>query len=429
MPVLSRLQAEGARYWDFVRVGQVGLGYTIVVVLAFVIGAAVPVTALLLGPRWAEAAPVLSLLAVAAVFQTLNSASYWVYISKGITGPLFRYNLVSVSIKIACILIGSQWGIIGVAVGYAIAPTLSWPISLLWISRVIDGVPTRTLAWGIVRMALLAGWGARGLGAAALTEPLGLGSRCPRRRSRRSPRTPPPRCSPSCAATSSSFARCCACCDGNAARTATPDGQGRPGRHECRPAARTSGIGRRSPGLGAARRGLRSLHQGRDQVRDRVPVPLGGEPERGHPGRCLRLGTLLGPVRDDVAQASAFADASPGSTRCTPGSPASPEQAARLAEIGGLASAARRRCCRAPRPGTGSPRSRRVEFGPQSRPRNRSGTRGRGRRPPGGVRRRTSRTLEGLADEVHLTSTPSSTSSAAAAMTRSVPFLGDSRPR
>lgn len=174
VPVLSRLQGEGARYWDFVRVGQVGLGYTIVVVLSFIIGGAVPVTALLLGPRWAEAAPVLSLLAVAAVFQTLNSASYWVYISKGVTGPLFRYNLVSVSIKIACILIGSQWGMLGVAVGYAIAPTLSWPISLFWISRVIDGVPTRTLAWGIVRMALLAGWGAlAAFGAAALTEPWG----------------------------------------------------------------------------------------------------------------------------------------------------------------------------------------------------------------------------------------------------------------
>ena len=174
VPVLSRLQGAGARYWDFVRVGQVGLGYTIVVVLAFAIGAAVPVTALLLGPRWAEVAPVLSLLAVAAVFQTLNSASYWVYISTGITGPLFRYNLVSVTIKVACILIGAQWGMIGVAVGYAIAPTLSWPISLLWISRVIDGVPTRTLAWGIVRMALLAGWGALAAwGAVALTEPWG----------------------------------------------------------------------------------------------------------------------------------------------------------------------------------------------------------------------------------------------------------------
>ena len=175
VPILSRLQAEGAKFWDFVRVGQVGLGYTIVVVLAFVIGAAVPVTALLLGPRWAAAAPVLSLLAVGAVFQTLNSASYWVYISKGITGPLFRYNLVSVSIKVACILIGSQWGMLGVAVGLAIAPALSWPISLLWISRVIEGVPTRTLALGIVRMALLAGWGAAfAYAAGLLAAPLGV---------------------------------------------------------------------------------------------------------------------------------------------------------------------------------------------------------------------------------------------------------------
>ena len=114
------------------------------------------------------------------MFQTLNSASYWVYISKGITGPLFRYNLVSVAIKIACILIGSQWGMIGVAVGYAIAPALSWPISLFWISRVIDGVPTRTLAWGIVRMSLLAGWGAlAAYGAAALTAPWGPWAQVP----------------------------------------------------------------------------------------------------------------------------------------------------------------------------------------------------------------------------------------------------------
>jgi PST family polysaccharide transporter len=175
VPILSRLQGEGERFWGFVRVGQVGLGYTIVVALSFAIGGAGPLTLLLLGPRWAEAAPVLSLLAAAAVFQTLNSASYWAYVSKGVTGPLFRYNLVSVAIKVACVLIGSQWGLLGVAVGYAVAPALSWPISLFWISRVLPGVPTRTLAWGIVRMSLLAGWGALlAYAAAAAAEPWGL---------------------------------------------------------------------------------------------------------------------------------------------------------------------------------------------------------------------------------------------------------------
>lgn len=180
VPILSRLQGEGERFWAFVRVGQVGLGYTIVVALSFAIGGAGPVTLLLLGPRWAEAAPVLSLLAVAAVFQTLNSASYWAYVSKGITGPLFRYNLVSVAIKVVCVLVGSQWGMLGVAVGYAIAPAVSWPISLLWISRVLPGVPTRTLAWGIVRMSLLAGWGALlAFASTAAAEPWGLWAQVP----------------------------------------------------------------------------------------------------------------------------------------------------------------------------------------------------------------------------------------------------------
>lgn len=160
VPVLSRLQHEGTRYWDFVRVGQVGLGYTIVVVLAYAIGAAAPVTAVLLGPKWGEAAPVLSLLAVAALVHTLNSASYWVYISKGITGSLFRFNLVSVLIKVACLLVGSIWGVLGVAAGYALAALVSWPISLVWISRVVRDLPMRILAWGLVRMTLLAAWAA-----------------------------------------------------------------------------------------------------------------------------------------------------------------------------------------------------------------------------------------------------------------------------
>jgi hypothetical protein len=40
---------------------------------------------------------------------------------------------------------------------------------------VIDGVPTRILAWGIARMSLLAGWGAlAAYGAVILTDPWGI---------------------------------------------------------------------------------------------------------------------------------------------------------------------------------------------------------------------------------------------------------------
>ena len=34
-----------------------------------------------------------------------------------------------------CILIGSHWGVLGVAGGYAVAPALAWPLSFWWLSK------------------------------------------------------------------------------------------------------------------------------------------------------------------------------------------------------------------------------------------------------------------------------------------------------
>jgi O-antigen/teichoic acid export membrane protein len=151
LPVLSRLADDGRRFGDFVARGQVALGYTLVVGLAIVIGSSEPLTLLLLGERWQSVEPILRLLAVAGVFQTLAFVGYWVYLARGLTGALVRYSLVSAAIKIACIVVGSLWGVVGVAVGYAIAPALSWPISLWWLSR-LTPMPTRRLYAGAARI-------------------------------------------------------------------------------------------------------------------------------------------------------------------------------------------------------------------------------------------------------------------------------------
>ncbi len=158
IPVLSRLQNEPVRYYDFVLRGQVVLGYTLVAGLGVLISGSVPITAIVLGPRWAEVAPIISLLSVAAIFQTLALVAYWVYVSRGLTGSLFRYTWISVGLKILCITIGASWGIVGVAAGYALATTLSWPISLWWLSRTTP-VPVRRLVQGVLRMSGLAGVG------------------------------------------------------------------------------------------------------------------------------------------------------------------------------------------------------------------------------------------------------------------------------
>jgi O-antigen/teichoic acid export membrane protein len=135
LPVLSRVQDDTARFQTFLVRGQLALGYTVLPVLGFIVGAAVPVTAVFLGPQWGEVAPLLALIAIAGGFQMLSFVGYWAYLAKGLTGDLLTYSWISAGIKMVCILIASHWGVVGVAVGYAVAPALSWPVSLWWLAR------------------------------------------------------------------------------------------------------------------------------------------------------------------------------------------------------------------------------------------------------------------------------------------------------
>ena len=151
LPVLSRLADDDKRFGDYVARGQLALGYSLVAGLGVAVGAAEPITRIFLGEQWTGVAPILRLLAIAGIFQTLAFVGYWVYVARGLTGDLFRYSLVSAAIKLACIVAGSAFGVIGIAAGYAIAPALSWPISLWWLSR-RTAIPTRRLYLGALRV-------------------------------------------------------------------------------------------------------------------------------------------------------------------------------------------------------------------------------------------------------------------------------------
>ncbi|WP_431278374.1 lipopolysaccharide biosynthesis protein [Leifsonia poae] len=173
LPIFSRLKDERDRFADWLCRGQLALGYTIVAGLALVAGAAEPLTAILLGSQWMEAAPILRLFAIAGIFQILAFVGYWVYVSRALTGDLLRYSLVSAAIKIVCIAIGSFGGVLGVAIAYAVAPAISWPISLWWLSR-RTSIPTARLYAGAARILALATLAAGAAGGATwLCEPLG----------------------------------------------------------------------------------------------------------------------------------------------------------------------------------------------------------------------------------------------------------------
>ena len=151
LPVLSRLANDNRRFGDYVAKGQLAMGYTIVVAVGLAGALADPVVRIVLGERWASVAPILFLLAIAAIFQTLAFVGYWVYVARGLTPQLFRYSTVSAVIRITLVLVGSNWGVLGVAAAFALAPAISWPISLLWLSRTTT-IPTARLYAGAGRI-------------------------------------------------------------------------------------------------------------------------------------------------------------------------------------------------------------------------------------------------------------------------------------
>lgn len=157
IPILAKLQDDEKRYSAFLLRGQLALGHTLGFVLGAGAGACVPLTAVFLGTgEWSGVAPILSLLAIAGVFQVLAFVGYWVYVTRGLTRNLVQYTVVSSVIRVSLILLGSQWGVLGVAAGYAIAPALTWPLSFWWLSR-CTVLPLRGLYLGAFRIVLMSG--------------------------------------------------------------------------------------------------------------------------------------------------------------------------------------------------------------------------------------------------------------------------------
>ncbi len=159
LPVLSQLSNDQPRFERFVRQGQLALALPVGLAMALVAGGASAIIPVVLGSDWEVATPYLRLFAIAALFQTLAFVGYWIYLARNLTNVLFRYSIATAILKILCILGGSYWGPIGLAVGYVVAPMLEWPISFWWLGRHTQ-IPRRALygnALRVVTQALFVG--------------------------------------------------------------------------------------------------------------------------------------------------------------------------------------------------------------------------------------------------------------------------------
>lgn len=136
LPVLSRLQDDGARFMAFLRRGQLIGSLIAGTIYALTIGLAHPLVLLVFGEDWIQLVPIFQALGVGGIFRALNQVAYWAYLALGLSVQQFRYYLVSQPIIVLCLLAGLPWGPLGVAVGHSIAYALNWFAALWWCGRI-----------------------------------------------------------------------------------------------------------------------------------------------------------------------------------------------------------------------------------------------------------------------------------------------------
>ncbi|MGL4340271.1 MAG: lipopolysaccharide biosynthesis protein [Rhodoglobus sp.] len=141
LPILSKLQDQPARFAAFVSFGQVIMLNVVSLILAFCGAQAFAIISVALGQQWLASVPIFQVLLIAGFFQTANYVVYWVFLSRGLTRSNLMFSLATRPAMVVLILVGSNWGVHGVAWAYAISVALMWPLGVWWLARTVSFSP------------------------------------------------------------------------------------------------------------------------------------------------------------------------------------------------------------------------------------------------------------------------------------------------
>jgi O-antigen/teichoic acid export membrane protein len=117
------------------------LGVVALVVLPTMIGLAVlaeEAVAVVYGPQWASAVPVMQVLAPVAAVQAAACVTASVMLSMGRSDWLYRWALANCLVGAGAMVVGAQWGLVGVSLALAAVVTLLTPFEMRMALRLID---------------------------------------------------------------------------------------------------------------------------------------------------------------------------------------------------------------------------------------------------------------------------------------------------
>lgn len=136
VPTLTRAIEDTAEYSRQFWQSSTLLLLAVVPGLALVIVFPETMIGLLLGPAWLDGAPLFACFAAAAIAEIVLAQLNWLLMSQGRARDVLRSGMVASLSALAAFCIGTNWGIIGMAVAFALARILiSLPVTFALAGR------------------------------------------------------------------------------------------------------------------------------------------------------------------------------------------------------------------------------------------------------------------------------------------------------
>lgn len=159
IPALSTLNEQPEKYRTYYKEFLFLFAFFSMPAVVLLFICAEPLILLILGSKWISAAPIFRLLAVTALIQPIASTRGMILISTGQSKRYFKWGIWNAVAVIFAFVAGIQWGVTGVAVGYALAnyvilvPSLQFcfkntPVSVLDFFKTIAPVTVFSITSG-----------------------------------------------------------------------------------------------------------------------------------------------------------------------------------------------------------------------------------------------------------------------------------------
>lgn len=121
IPILSRLREDKDRYMAWILSLFKVFGFWMAILSAFLAGSSKELIHILLGPGWEEVVSIFRWLTIAVFFKPFSSIVYWLFVTSGNLGILFKWTLINTLLIVGFVIVGVTFGPTWVAALYALS--------------------------------------------------------------------------------------------------------------------------------------------------------------------------------------------------------------------------------------------------------------------------------------------------------------------